>query len=100
MHRPPATVVGRGAPAGPFTTFAVPGEGLTLPTGINASGQITGVAYNSPGLFQQGFLYSGGVMTMIDVPGAIATTPYSINDRGEITGTYGGLTGPLQDLLP
>jgi len=60
---------------------------MTLPSGINDSGQIVGTFGNldSPG---HGFLYTGGSFTTIDVPGASSTAAFGINNSGQIVGNF------------
>jgi hypothetical protein len=69
---------------GVFTTIDEPSfVGYTIPTGVNNSGQIVGIA----GLFH-GFLDNAGVFTLLDVPGAAYTRVNGINDYGTIVGSY------------
>ncbi|MFI3135489.1 MAG: hypothetical protein QX197_01795 [Methylococcaceae bacterium] len=71
-----------------FTTLAIPNETLGAQAyGINASGQIAGVYYDSQG--GHGFIYNGQDYTPLDVPTATAGTfAYGINDNGQVVGDY------------
>jgi hypothetical protein len=63
----------------------------TLPTGINASGEITGSYFSitTSTLEAHGFSRNAsGVITSFDPPGSYGTTPTSINDSGVITGSF------------
>jgi choice-of-anchor C domain-containing protein len=68
-----------------FQPIDVPGEGSTLPHGINDSGQVVGFSGDGS---VHGFLYSGGVYTTIDFPGASKSRLGGINDAGEMVGNY------------
>ena len=65
-------------------------EGLeTIPSGINAEGDIVG-AYPALGsdCHGRGFLLKHGVYTNVNVPGALSTEPSAINPQGDILGNY------------
>jgi uncharacterized membrane protein len=64
---------------------------LTIPNGINASGQIVGSYWD--GSTNHGFLLDQGIYTTIDVPGAYSTSAYGINDSGQIVGSYSDAFG-------
>jgi len=92
---------------GGFTTFDVPGAGAGqpfFPSGINASGAITGYDVDANGV-AHGFVRApDGNITAIDVPGAgtgqgQGTTAISINSRGAITGTYVDANGVRHGFL-
>jgi probable HAF family extracellular repeat protein len=79
-----ATAVTAGAQYA-FTRLAVPGAtGATIPSGINAAGQIVGSFRDDFGT--RGFLYEDGAFTTIDAPGARVTELSGINDAGQIVG--------------
>lgn len=70
-----------------FVSFDPPGSTLTLPTDINARGQIVG-RYLGGGK-THGFLREpNGTFTTIDYPNAGFTVAASINNSGAITGWY------------
>ena len=70
-----------------FTSFEAPNATLTLPTDINARGQIVG-RYASGGR-THGFLRDvDGSITIIDYPAAGFTVAGSINNSGTIAGWY------------
>ena len=71
---------------GRFATVAAPRAVVTVPTGINDFGQITGY-YQDAGGQTQGFVDTNGTFTTVDVPGAVMTEPASINNFGEVAGT-------------
>src|SRR5207237_1167596 len=72
-----------------FTTFDVPGSpfSLTVPNGINASGQIVGAYYDAGG--GHAFLLDNGSYTTLVVPGSSYIYANGINDLGQIVGGYG-----------
>lgn len=63
--------------------------GGTVPSGINANGDIVG-GYSALGgnCLGRGFLLSHGIYTNVDVPGALSTGPSAINPKGDILGNY------------
>ena len=69
-----------------FTTLDVPGSpfSLTVPNGINASGQIVGAYFDAAG--GHAFLLDNGSYTTLDVPGASATGAIGINAAGQTLG--------------
>jgi probable HAF family extracellular repeat protein len=81
---------------GDFTTFDVPGAGLTIGEGINNAGTIVGVYVAATDGTLHGFVSNNGVVfTTVDFPpdssGAQNTAIYSINAKGEIVGAYSDL---------
>lgn len=71
-----------------FTTFDPHGSKLTLPTDINARGQIVGRYLGADGR-THGFLREkDGTITTIDIRGANFTVAGSINNSGTIVGWY------------
>jgi uncharacterized membrane protein len=75
-----------------FTSFDPPGSTLTLPTDINAQGQIVGRYLNGK---THGFLREpDGTITTIDYPGSSFTVAASINNNGAIVGWYIVPTAP------
>jgi probable HAF family extracellular repeat protein len=70
-----------------YTTLAVPGSSVSWASGINTSGQITGVYADVSGNYH-GFLGISGSFTTIDYPGALATFAEGINDSGQIVGLH------------
>lgn len=75
---------------GDFVTFDVPGAGTTgtLPSSMNAEGEITGIYYdvNSVG---HGFLRSkNGTFTTFDVTGLTSTSPTSISESARSREVY------------
>ena len=62
----------------------MPGATMTNPTGINASGQVTGSYESGDG--EHGFIWTNGTFETLDVPGATSTIPYAINDSGSVVG--------------
>ena len=68
--------------------------------GINASGQVVGVADRADGLHGAAFLYSGGVMTDLEtIPGGNWSQANGINASGEVVGIAGQAAGPLYAFL-
>src|SRR5262249_16035351 len=67
---------------GRFTTVAVPSASMTLAFGINAAGQVGGVADT------HGFVFDRGTYTTFDAPGAVATTAKRLSPSGQIVGYY------------
>jgi len=61
-------------------------HGVGSANGINARGQIVGVAQQAG--VSEGFLDTNGTFTSIAVPGALATDAAGINARGQIVGAY------------
>ena len=75
------------------TPLGTLGDGFTVGSAINHSGQITGESRNSNG-FLHAFLYSNGVLADLGVlPGGVASTGLGINNSGQITG-YASTAGP------
>ena len=72
-----------------FTNIDIPGAAVTIATGINNPGDITGILIDSAGAFH-GYLAdkSGAFVRAIDFPGAPQTEPSGINERGDIVGSY------------
>jgi YVTN family beta-propeller protein len=61
--------------------------------GINDSGDIVGVFYDSTVHHDRGWLLRGGVYTAIDYPAATLTTTTGINNAGVIVGQYSTASG-------
>ena len=81
-----------------FTTFDVPGAGVTQAHGINEMGQIVGIFNNGTGT--HGFLKDGDTYTSLDVPGVGGAEAHGINETGQIVGLFGddmGTHGFLKD---
>jgi hypothetical protein len=78
------------SPDGTLTTIDAPGDNqLTQPSGIDASGEITGWYLPSDFSALHGFFRTRqGKFITIDPPGAGVTTPFAINDSGMVTGNY------------
>ncbi len=83
-------------PAQGFTVFDAPGAGVTFPTSINASGDVTGwfkgaccINGLGPG-FTHGFVRDrDGSITVFDgAPNALFTQSISINDKGDVAGFF------------
>ena len=70
-----------------YTTFTVPGAGLTVAQGINARGDIVGF-YTDAAKLRHGFLLRDGDFTTIDYPGAVSTDARGIGPSGDIVGGY------------
>jgi probable HAF family extracellular repeat protein len=72
-----------------FTDIDFPGAAATMPSAINARGQIVGTYFDSEDI-ARGFLYDRGVFSTIAVPfsGASNTMPTGINTSGQIVGFY------------
>lgn len=84
--------------AGSYTTFDATADAeLTELTGINSTGQMTGIYDDSTGV-EHGFTVINGVTKSVNYPatGVDVTATDRINDRGEIVGLYGFATsGPF-----
>src|SRR5262249_16857103 len=79
-----------------YTTIDFPDSTYTtLPTGINASGQIVGTLVAAGGT--HGFQLVDETHTTLDVPGSANTAIDGINDAGQIVGGYDG-HGFLRDI--
>jgi uncharacterized membrane protein len=92
-----------GVQAQTYTTIDLPGAAVTIPAGINLSGQIVGREVDASGT-SHGFLLSGSTVTVIDYPGAVWADAVGINDSGHIVGAYslmdrGGTKGVTGFLL-
>jgi len=72
-----------------FKTENYPKSTYVLPAGINDSGKIVGLYFDSPNTIL-GYELSGGKYTKLEVPfsGATYTLPSGINNSGEIVGTW------------
>jgi len=70
-----------------FTRLDVPGAFQTLPSGINARGQIVGSYFKAEGGLPSGFIYDNGEYTTVVYPGAVLTQLRGISG-GDIVGTY------------
>jgi hypothetical protein len=68
-----------------------------MATGINATGDIVGIA--STGIGSPAFLPSGGVFTPIDFPLATNTTAFGVTDPREIAGYYNDAAGKLHGFV-
>ena len=77
---------------GVVSTVAFPGADVTVPYGINDSGDITG--YYIAGGVTHGFVRVRDVYTSFDVPTATQTFGRGINNRREIVGQYTTDTNP------
>jgi probable HAF family extracellular repeat protein len=66
-----------------FATFSAFGSLNTYVTGLDSTGDIIG--YDGAG---QGFVDSGGTISLLDIPGATLVAPTDILDNGTITGSY------------
>lgn len=71
---------------------------VTIPTAINAAGEIAGFYAQFPGQ-PRGFLLSDGKFTRIDFPGAPITAIWDINARGEIVGSFRDTTGRVHGFI-
>src|SRR5215472_11034322 len=75
------------------TPLSTLGDGFTVGSAINDSGQITGESRNSNG-FLHAFLFSKAALADLGVlPGGVASTRLGINNSGQITG-YASTAGP------
>jgi uncharacterized membrane protein len=81
-----------------FQAFDVPGQGDTLPDGINAQGDIVG-SYADINLITHGFLRVKDTFSTIAYPGANATFALGINAPGLIVGGYEGPNGAFHSFL-
>lgn len=73
--------------AGAFHSFDFPGAGLTIASGVNNKGTITGLYQNNSG--GHGFELSNGQFTTFDCPGVSGDTEthiFGINDAGDFVG--------------
>jgi probable HAF family extracellular repeat protein len=68
------------------------GNNITMPSGINNSGNVVGTYIDANGAYQ-GFEYSNNSFSLFDVPGAISTNAKSINNQGTIAGTFQDANG-------
>jgi uncharacterized membrane protein len=81
---------------GNFINLDYPGAvgelGGSSPTGINASGQISGVFSDADG--SHGYVLDNGVFTPVDAPAGVPGTTgvFGINDVGQLVGKYRNLT--------
>src|SRR5262245_18999482 len=58
----------------------------SLPTGVNANRQVTGVSYDAANSITRAFLYSGGILTNIGGIGGSTASGAAINALGHIAG--------------
>jgi uncharacterized membrane protein len=72
-----------------LTNIDVPGAAITAAMGINNSGTITGILFDSTGA-AHGYLAdkTGAFIRSIDFPGGAQTEPSGINEHGDIVGSY------------
>jgi hypothetical protein len=89
------------------TTFAAPGDVLTLPGDINNRGQIVvstlAPTDADPLVAARGFLLARGAagpFTPIDVPGAPRTLAFGLDDAGAIVGAYENPAGQPAPIPP
>ncbi len=78
----------RAEPALDFTRLDVPGAGVTIASGINASGHVVGWYRDSAADRVRGFLLRDGTYTSVDYPGAVLTQLHGIGPDGDIVGSY------------
>src|SRR6266516_3808669 len=73
-----------------FTTIDVPGAALTVVTGINAFGRLSGTyhAATDPINIDHAFFWNNGAVTTLDPPGAIASQAGHINGHDDVVGNY------------
>jgi probable HAF family extracellular repeat protein len=71
---------------GEVIPFEFPNATSTFLSGINAEGEIVGVAQVNGE--QQGFVWSGGRFSRFNPPGATSINPQNISDTGAVYGTY------------
>lgn len=87
----------RSADGQSYTSFDVPGAGVTVPYGINDQGAVVGTLISDEDVVE-GFLRSadGSAYTAIGFPGAEYTEAFGINNSGLTGGFYnlGGSAGP------
>jgi probable HAF family extracellular repeat protein len=81
-----------------FQDFDVPGQGNTLPEGMNDQGGSVG-AYDDINLVQHGFVKTGDSFRTIDFPGADTTFALGINASGRIVGDYFDSAGNIHSFL-
>ena len=70
---------------GEFHSIDVPGATASTAFGINARGDIAGIATAAG---DHGYLLRKDVFSTFDYPGASRTQPFGMNARGDIVGTY------------
>lgn len=71
--------------AGVLTILQVPGEGRTVPLGMNNHDVVVGT-FRTANNKQQGFIYKDGVFTKIAVPNAIFVNLSDVNDADDAIG--------------
>ena len=74
-----------------FATIDVPGASRTAASGINDSGQVVGIFWDTPfnNAVRHGFLKDGASFTQIDVPGhCCSTNLLDINNAGQMVGFF------------
>jgi uncharacterized membrane protein len=81
-----------------FEDFDVPGQGFTIPSGINDPGTIVG-SYNDTNLVEHGFVLTRGSFSTVDFPGAPASFALGINASGLIVGLYADSAGIFHSYL-
>jgi len=94
----PDTFRGFSETGGVFSSIDIPGQGDTLPEGINATGDIVG-GYRDINFVQHGFILSKGNFLSLDFPGATATFPLGINASRNIVGIYFDDAGNVHNFL-
>jgi len=71
---------------GHFSDIAYPGAALTVVTGLNNLGQVSGWQF-IPGVnVGSSFIWQAGAFTPFDFPGSPGTLAFGINDAGQIAG--------------
>jgi hypothetical protein len=81
---------------GVFTTLQVPGEGRTVPQGLNNRGTVVGTFLVAGQNTSQAFIYKNGAYTKVAIPGAIFVTFWDLNDAGDIVGEATTSTFPFE----
>ncbi len=87
---------------GTFTYLSLPGASSTRPSGINASGLVSGRYFtNGSSIVTGGFLYDHGTYYTLQYPGALLTNVSggAINDRNQIVGYYRDANGADHGML-
>ncbi len=83
---------------GSFTPVSYPGASVTVPSGVNNAGVISGsyfigpISVNPPSP-SHGFVWQNGAYTAFDVAGASSTTINGMNEAGHVTGCYTDSSG-------
>jgi probable HAF family extracellular repeat protein len=95
MKKPMMAAIAALVLASPGVALAATTSTVTVVTGVNDTGMLTGY-YGTASGTTAGFIESGGTFTTIDIPGSQETIPEGINNAGEVVGFFRDTTGTTE----